>query len=694
MRVRTLLLLLALVLQPQALAQDAEYPTLAALGNLEVPAFDFVDMVGRMTGENTRYTPPAEPPHYEIGDREALTVLMGEDIEYESVDMELRGLTDRVLIWVQDDVDYPRWRARNIAQRIETQVLDPMQRLFQYEEPPGIDGDPRLYVAMMLDDSEAALAYFHRSSTFPQRFYEDSNEHEMLVVNLSWDEGYDYFDHLLFEVVAHEYIHILHHHSDFAEERWLDEGLAGYAGYIASSSRLQGGIAQQTAEAFLEAPQTGLTQWFAVEDKGPKYGAAFLFVLYLAEQFGEDIVPALLKAKANGWPSVVKALRDSTDVSADEVFADWVLANYFQDFRRGYGYRSLEAELNAPEPSASYNSYPAVHEGDLHQYSTEYIAVDVRGGEALHLQLRQDPEARLVHHDSLDGNHFYYAVTSIWGNSTLTREFDLSAVDRAWLEYQIWYNLKDDLEYGYVTISTDGGVSWEALSGTFMRSSDVYQDYYPRGYSRRASNWLPERINLSDYLPSRILIRFEVNSSYRTEYAGMAIDDVRIGAINFRDRFESPDDSWVTNGWVRTDNRLPNNTWLQVVQDTRDGLHVSRALINGDGDLTVDLLPGASHVLVAVSPVVPQTSLPTEYELEINLMNAAGEIMVVSRECTVTTTHALNFRATPNGAKIGLVPKGAALDAFDREGDWFKVDYAGRQGWIHADYVHTAGNCP
>ena len=694
MRIRTLLLLVALALQLPTLGQDADYPTLAALANLEVPAFDFVDMIGRMSGKDTSFAPPTDPPHYAIGDFETFTLLMGEDIAYESVDMELRGLTDRVLIWVQDEVDYPRWRARNIAQRLETQVLDPMQRLFQYEEPPGIDGDPRLYVALVLDDSEAPLAYFHKSSTLPQRLFESSNEHEMLVVNLTWDEDYDYFDHLLLEVVAHEYIHALHHHSDFGEELWLDEGLASYAGYTASSSRLQGGLAQQTADAFLEAPQTGLTQWFAVEGKGPKYGAAFLFVLYLAEQFGEDIVPALLKEKANGWSSVAKVLRDFTDVSADEVFADWVLANYFQDFWRGYGYRSLDAELSAPEPAASYNSFPAAHEGDLPQYSTEYIAVDTRGADKLLLRLRKDQDARLVKQAAAEGDHFYYAVTSIWGNSTLTREFDLSAVDRAWLVYKVWYNLHDDLEYGYVTISTDGGVSWEALSGILMRSSEVYTDYYPRGYSRRAANWRTERINLSRFAPSRILLRFEVNSSYRTEYGGMAIDDMRIETIGFHDGFETPDESWVADGWVRTDNRLPNNTWLQVAQETRNGIEVSRALISGSGEFSVDILPGVSQALVAVSPVAPFTSLQTQYELELNLLNDAGEIVVVSRECTVTTTHALNFRASPNGNKIGLAPKAAALDAFDRQGDWFKVEYRGRQGWIHADYVHTAGNCP
>ena len=75
------------------------------------------------------------------------------------------------------------------------------------------------------------------------------------------------------------------------------------------------------------------------------------------------------------------------------------------------------------------------------------------------------------------------------------------------------------------------------------------------------------------------------------------------------------------------------------------------------------------------------------------MFDAAGAPMS-EPGCTVTTTDALNFRATPSGDKIGLVPMGAALDALDKDGDWFMVYYDGAQGWIHGDYVRTAGNCP
>ena len=96
----------------------------------------YADLAGRMSNEYSSYQPPAEPPQYEVGDREAFRMIVGEDIIYETFDMELRAITERALIWVQRDTSYPLWRAQALAQKIERHVLDPMQRLFQFAEPP------------------------------------------------------------------------------------------------------------------------------------------------------------------------------------------------------------------------------------------------------------------------------------------------------------------------------------------------------------------------------------------------------------------------------------------------------------------------------------------------------------------------------------------------------------------------------
>ena len=693
MRIKTLLFLTALLLHLPISSQDSNYPTLAAIENLRVPPFDYVDMVNRFSSPAAGHIPPATPPEYEIGDRRVLHLSFDDDWSERATEMDLRGQSPRVLIWAQSSLDYPVWRANALAKRMETEMLNPVQKLFDFSEPAGVDGDPRLHIAMINSPDADRWGYFDSTKTRPKNVDPRSDALEMVVVNLAGDEEIDFFDEILLGTVAHEYLHALQFHSDPGEEWWLSEALSTYVDYYITNEYFSRSSWHFDSEEFLAAPNTGLTQWYSVEDTAPKYGAGYLFALYLVERFGEDILAPLLVEEANGWRAIQIVLRDYTDISAETIFADWVLANYFLDARRGYGYRALAGELERPEPSAEVNSFPATYESALPQYSTDYIAVDVGGADKLRLRLKQAAEARLIDAAVSEGDFFAYAVTSEESNSRLTRAFKLDTFRQTRLQFRIWYDLDDALEYAYVSISEDDGETWSTLQGNFTDRSKIYGRYYKAGYTGRVRYWRNESIDLSKYAPGEVLIRFEIMSDYGTLYRGLAIDDLRIGSIDYHEDFKSPDESWVAEGWIFTDNRLPNNTWLQVVQDTRDGLHISRSLIKGSGELTVDLLPGVSQVLVAVSPVVPITSWETEYSLELSLFDAAGAPMT-EPGCTVTTTHALNFRDAPNGNKIGLVPKAAALDAFDRQGDWFKVEHAGRQGWIHADYVRTAGNCP
>ena len=694
MRIQTLLVLAALLLHLPISSQDADYPTLAALENLRVPPFDYAEMVNRFSSPRTGHSPPATPPEYEIGDSRTFRLSFTEDWRDVDTEMELRGQSSRVLVWVQATVDYPVWRANALAKNMEVKVLDPIQALFKFSEPPGVDGDPRLHIAMIDSPDAGRAGYFDSSGARPKSVDPLSNQIEMVVANLSEDVEYDFYDEILLGTVAHEYLHALQLHSDPGEEWWLDEALASYADYYTTKELFNRSNWHFDSEDFLAAPDTGLTQWFLLEDNSPNYGAGYLFVLYLVERFGEDILARLLVEKANGWRAIQKTLREYTEVSAEEIFADWALANYFLDARRGYGYRALDGELEVrPEPIAVLNSFPATYESALPQYSTDYIAVDVSGAEKLQLRLRQAADAKLVDAAFTDGEFFAYAVTSEESNSRLTRAFKLDTFRQTWLQFRIWYDLDDELEYAYVSISDDDGESWSTLQGNYTEWSEIYGRYYKAGYTGRVRFFRSERIDLSDYAPGEVLISFEVLSDYGTLYRGLAIDDLRIRSIDYHEDFESPDESWIADGWIFTDNRLPNSTWLQVAQVTSEGPRVSRILATGDGELSVDLLPGVSQALVAVSPVVPITSWETEYSLELSLIDAAGAPMT-EPGCTVTTTHALNFRATPNGGKIGLVPRGVALDALDRDGDWFMVYYDGAQGWIHGDYVQTAGNCP
>ena len=119
---------------------------------------------------------------------------------------------------------------------------------------------------------------------------------------------------------------------------------------------------------------------------------------------------------------------------------------------------------------------------------------------------------------------------------------------------------------------------------------------------------------------------------------------------------------------------------------------------------SVVLIPGEDPIETRTSPV---NTAPLVLDLEIE----AEEITL--GDCTVITTHGLNFRAIPAGTRLTVLQKGTTvtalarttdwhekvleagitLNSLTRTSDWFKVDHDGRTGWISADYVTAEGSC-
>ena len=684
MRITAILLMTLLSLSMPLQAQDGDFPTLEALLQLDIPQLNDRDL---WSEAELRAMQAADPPAYQIGDRDSffISVADGSDVE---TDVELRGMTENVLVWVQADARYRRQASQRLAERVESDVRAPMQQLLGFREPAGVDGDARMSLLLVQEPDLGADGYFGEADLMPREYNPESNESELLVINLVYDDGSIMPTATILDTIAHEYQHLLLNFRDHDEESWLDEGLSVLFGYITSGSD---GV-YPFAEAYFEAPHTSLTTMYSLDSdqESAQYGAAGLFMIYLADRYGDEMVARIHAEAINGWRSVEKALREGAGAAADDLFADWALANFFMDAEAGYGYSDLDLEQLSAQAAAALLSFPAQHSGSLPQYGVEYLTLNARGAEKLSLQLTQSPVARLLEVQPPQGEHVMQAVATNYGNSRLTRELDLSNASSPWLRFHIWHDLAENDELAYALFSDDEGESWYYLDGAHSQGDDELGYYY----TGRTGGWLYENIDLSYYAGQRILLRFEVESNGITAYRGMAIDDLRIDAIGLHDGFEAPDPDWITEGWIRSDNRLPQKTWLQIAQETDAGIHVDRALLTGIGDLTVDLQPGASRVVVAISPIVPRTSQETAYSLTANLIDADGYFMTVSRDCTLTTTHGLNFRDAPDGSKIGLLPRGATVEALDRSGGWFQVEYEGELGWVSADYVTSEGDCP
>ena len=137
--------------------------------------------------------------------------------------------------------------------------------------------------------------------------------------------------------------------------------------------------------------------------------------------------------------------------------------------------------------------------------------------------------------------------------------------------------------------------------------------------------------------------------------------------------------------------------------------------ISGELELGVQVCFRESGSLIFLDTMVdpPRLTELTSYhvsDMSCGWIDQAGTVVLVASplsisatdsrdflrltDCELTTTHNLNFRATPNGNKLSdVIARNTTLVSFARTDGWFNVVYRGIPGWISADYVRATGTC-
>jgi len=598
------------------MAQDTPYPTVDALNNMTLPPNDPIDLARRLRGITSAYVPPTSPPVWQIGDTQFFNVANSAVGQEQAINAELRGMSDNVLLWVQSNVTINDSMATRFVELVDSSIVAQVQELWGVVEPAGIDGDPRLYILMVTGLDNSIGGYFSDVHTYPRSVLPNSNQHEMMIINLSAFGTTDLLNPRVLTIIAHEYQHILRHFIDGNESTWLDEGFSTY-----TEHHIGWDSARSQAVSFFNQPDVQVNHWIADTHKFPRYGATFLLVNYFAEQYGLDALRQLSNEPLDGLAGLDAVLGEIDGETADEFFADWVLANYFRDPTTGYGYTTLDRNLPSARPIASIVNYPYQTSGRTPQYSTDYYTA-FRLGDAdnMTVSFSQSETVGMIPASVFDGEHMMYAVPADFSDVKLTRAIDLSSVDSATLTFRAWYDLEELWDYGYVMVSTDDGNRWQILPASTTRDRNPYNRAYGVGFTGQSFGWVEQTVSLDDYAGQEILLRFEVITDAASIRHGMAIDDVRIDAIGYSDSFEDNISAWIAEGWIHTDNRIPQRTWVQVAQVNGQNVTLSRWLTDTTEEAwTIPLNDEVDMVLVAVSPIAQQTMLEADYGLSISL---------------------------------------------------------------------------
>lgn len=585
---------------------EADRANAEAIGAADLPIGDLRDLAIRFRGL------PADTPEktcvtareYQVGDREVFHVSNNNTFEQFDVTAVLVSKQPNVYMWV--DNSWLEFVDRDVVvatgQELDQKIIPRDRELFGMEWSPGIDCDTRLHV--LHTSNTGAGGYFTSPDQYIAAVRPDSNEKEMFYIDLEGigELGGSYY----LGGLAHEFQHMIHFHADRNEDTWANEGLSELAAFL-NGYGLNGHDMM-----FAEIPNIQLNFWPEGGGEGVHYGTTFTFWLYFYDKYGEQGIREFIADPRNGLDGVARALQEAGFRGPlDEFFADWVVAKFLDnpllaDGR--YGFEKSDPPLAAVAETVERYPYQFEQPGQVSQYAAQYFMF--LGDNDLRVDFAGSTKARMIDAEPHAGQYFWWSNRGDYADMRLTREIDLSGVSEATLTYWTWFDTEEDWDYGYVTVSEDGGKTFKTLRTPSSTDRDPNGNNLGWGYTGNSDGddsprWIQESVDLTPYAGRKVLLRFETVNDLAVHLPGFALDDVEIPEIGFTDDAET-DTGWTAEGWVRTNNFVPQNFIVQMIGYGKDGATtVTRLPLDDDNtgawDIPLNQLNSAVLIVAATA---------------------------------------------------------------------------------------------
>lgn len=590
--------------------------TLQQLQDTAIPSRDLYNLAVRLKKlpQPLPHQNPDTVPLPKVGDRQEFWVSDQSTKNYFKINASLRYATQHVYMWVQDSLKLTDDVIRRAGDEFEHKIFPTNARYFGNQWP----GNQKVRLHILNASIPGVGGYYSSADEYPRQINPRSNERPMFYINVdAYKPGTpDYGG-----VLAHEFQHMIHWHQDPQEPSWVNEGLSELA------ASLNGYGGDRATSAFASNPDVQLNAWADTpQAAGPHYGNAYLFATYFFQRFGEKALRNLVASPQQGIAGFEEVLKkDDLGTTFDDLFRDWLIANYLDDPTVGdgrYAYKDINVHV---QPQQTVRDLPARSQETVHQYAADYFRlVPSQPGDVV-VTFRGAPTIKLVDNDPHSGRYEWYSNRGDNSNTSLTRAFDLTSVKSASLETWVWYDLEEDFDYAYVEVSIDGGKTWDILQGQYTRDTNPNGNNFGHGWTGKSGGgktpqWVQEKIDLSPYAGKPILLRFEVITDDAYNSPGFVIDDISIPEINYRDDAETSDAGWLARGFIRTDNTLPQRFLAQSIEVDQQGTHIRLLPIDEQeyGQWTLKGLgSNLKEATLIIAAQAPTTTELARYELNI-----------------------------------------------------------------------------
>lgn len=594
--------------------------TLRTLEEIIVPINDPVDLAERLKGiTNVPETVPLPATPAKPGDSAPFWVTNNDTNQNNRITARLVYLNDVVSFWVEDGVDVNERDVRKLSDAFAGEIYPTNRQFFGSESTPGIDNDPRLYILYANGLGNSVAGYFSSNDSVHPKANEFSNAHEMFVIsaeNVRLDEDY------IYSTFAHEFQHMIHHHLDRNEETWVNEGFSELAAYLNDFD--PGGFEY----SFISDPDMQLTTWVAIGEgnSSAHYGASYIFMNYFLGRFGEEATKALAAAPENGMDSINLVLQklgekdpDGNPLTAQQLFADWTIANYLRDNEapeKIYRYPLYKYAPKAPDTEAVDNCDGTQENRTVHQYGTDYIALTCPGEREL--SFTGAPTVQLLPVTPVEGKYAFWSNQGDESDMTLTRTFDLTKVSGdVELSYRTWFDIEQDYDYVYLQASTDGE-TWKMLRTPSGTDSNPAGSNYGWGYTGDSGGWINETVDLSEYAGKSVQIRFEYVTDAAVNGRGLLLDDISLRAADYANGFEADAGGWEADGFVRVSGNLPQTFMVHLITMDGSRAEVQRLVLDANQAGTARIeVPASGKVVVVVSGTTDFTTEQAGYQFSV-----------------------------------------------------------------------------
>jgi immune inhibitor A len=531
---------------------------------------------------------------------------------YARVKAALRAVTDRAYIWVETDLSVTDAALQQASTNFDVVVYPAVSKFFAPVESPFPSQGP--HVNILVTRLLGLAGYQSSADSYPAWVHRYSNERDIIYVSPnSGPIGSSGFASL----VAHELQHLFQWYSLPGGDNWINEGSSELAVQLAGY-RVRG-----SDSAYLASPDTQLTAWASdIAQSGAHYGASYLFMSYFTERFGPEALVDLFRSQGRG-PDLFNYFLASqgSHLSFDDLFADWTVANLIDepDIEDGrYGYRHIDPRV---QRITNLGLSERVMDG-VSQYAARYYQLPAREG-GLQIEFDGSDTARLLPVQPRSGLHYWWGNRGDVMNARLTLPIDLTEVDDATLRFWTWFDIEEHYDYAYVSISDDGGKTWNALSGKHTSSANPTGNAMGPGFTGRSgggsvATWVEEKIDISRYTGKKVLLRFKYVTDDGFNGGGFVVDDIAIPEIKFTDDAET-DGRWIAEGFVRTDNEVPQRFALNLVRETKSGATVQAIELDEEQwaeFIVPEPLAGEKQYLI-VAALAPVTTERTEFSLAL-----------------------------------------------------------------------------